>query len=145
MERIGWREWIALPELGIKHIKVKVDSGARSASLHAYDVETFLHAGEEFVRFKVHYLQHRDTKFVEATSRLVEHRLIKSSSGHESIRPVILTQMQFLGVNWTIEVTLADREQMGFRMLLGREAIRGRYLIDPDRSYYGGKPTKIKR
>lgn len=141
---IGWREWVALPELGIKPIKVKVDSGARSSSLHAYDVKTFDRDGKAWVRFKVHPIQRSTHKTVVVEAEVLEYRSVRSSSGIAKMRPVIITEVELLGERWPVELTLASRDNMGFRMLLGREAFRGRFLVDGQKSYYGGKP-KIKR
>jgi hypothetical protein len=142
---IGWREWITLPDLGIKHIKAKIDTGARSSSLHAFDVETFLKGDEEWVRFKVHPVQRKESRVVETAAPVIDHRSIRSSSGEEQIRPVVSTRFRLLDQVYEIELTLADRNQMGFRMLLGREAFRRRFLIDPGRSYLGGAPKKKRR
>lgn len=136
---IGWREWIALPELGIAALKTKVDTGARSSSLHAFDIETFHRGGVELVRFKVHPLQRVSTTTIHAVSEVIEHRRVRSSSGHASIRPVICTEVELDGRRWTVELTLASRDVMGFRMLLGREAIRGRFVVDPGRSFVLGR------
>ncbi len=141
---IGWREWLGLPDLAIKKIKVKVDTGARSSSLHAYDLHEFDRDGTRWVRFKVHPAQRQTDHSVEAEARILEHRHVRSSSGKATIRPVIVTLIELLGQAWPIELTLANRDEMGFRMLLGREAYRGRFLVDAGRSYYGGKP-KTKR
>jgi len=142
---IGWREWVALPELNVKRVKAKIDTGARSSSLHAFDLETFEKDGEQYVRFKVHPKQRNDTYEVEVEAKVLEFRNIRSSSGEESLRPVIVTNVQALGETWPIEVTLANRDAMGFRMLLGREAVRGRMLVDSGTSYYGGKPKRKKK
>lgn len=141
---IGWREWVALPALGIASIKVKVDSGARSSSLHAFDLKTFEKDGVEYVRFKVHPLQRSREKIVVVEAVVLEYRSVKSSSGVAKMRPVIITLVELLGEKWPVELTLASRDNMGFRMLLGREAFRGKFLVDAGRSYYGGKP-KVKR
>jgi hypothetical protein len=142
---VGWREWLALPALGIARIKVKVDTGARSSSLHAYDVEVFRRKGRDMVRFEVHPLQRRSTPSVVAEAELHEMRRVRSSTGHETLRPVIVTPIEFDGRTWDVELTLANRDEMGFRMLLGRQALRRRALVDPGRSYYGGRPLKKKR
>lgn len=139
---IGWREWVSLPELGIKAIKPKIDTGARSSSLHAFDVETFRRGGKRYVRFRVHPFQRDSKTTVTASSQIVEFRKVKSSSGHQALRPVITTDVELLGQRWSIELTLANRDEMGFRMLLGREAVRGRFLVDAGRSYYAGKPKR---
>lgn len=141
---IGWREWVGLPELGIKTIKVKVDSGARSSSLHAVDLKTFDRDGVQWVRFKVHPLQRRNDKTVDVEAVILEFRSVRSSSGVAKMRPVIVTNIELLGTSWPVELTLASRDEMGFRMLLGREAFRGRFLVDGGRSYYGGR-IKVKK
>lgn len=142
---IGWREWIALPELGIQQIKAKVDTGARSSALHAIEVETFQRDGKEMVRFKVHPQQRSSKETIVAEAEVLEYRSVKSSGGHQSRRPVISTTVQLLGRSWKIELTLAPRDEMGFRMLLGREAIRRELLVDPGRSYQNGRPARPKR
>lgn len=139
---IGWREWVGLPDLGIEHVKAKVDTGARSSALHAYDVEAFERDGESWVRFKVHPVQRRTDEVATAEAAVLEYRRVRSSSGKASRRPVIVTRVSLLGHTWPVEVTLANRDAMGFRMLLGREAFRGRFLVDAGRSYYGGEPSK---
>lgn len=142
---IGWREWVSLPELGVNRIKVKVDSGARSSSLHAYDVREFDRDGVRYVRFKVHPIQRNSKMVIEAESQVIEYRKVRSSNGKATLRPVIITRLELLGLSWEVELTLANRDQMGFRMLLGREAFRGRFLVDAGRSYYGGKPKRKKK
>lgn len=143
---IGWREWVALPELGIAAVKPKIDTGARSSSLHAVRIEEFRRGDTLWVRFQVHPIQRSSQITVEAEAEVLEYRTVTSSSGQGTLRPVILTDVEVLGHRWPIELTLADRDSMGFRMLLGREAIRGRFFVDAGRSYYGGKPkSKRKR
>ncbi|MBI1311982.1 ATP-dependent zinc protease [bacterium] len=146
---IGWREWLELPDLGIRRVKAKIDTGARSSSLHAFDVRPFERDGKQFVRFRVHPLQRNNRQSVEAEAEVLEYRKVKSSNGQTSKRPVILTTVEALGEVWQIELTLANRDEMGFRMLLGREAVRGRFLVDAGSSFYGGGPkrkkTKLKR
>jgi len=137
---IGWREWVALPELGISWIKAKVDSGARTSALHAFDIEYGNRGGAPYVRFKVHPLQRNQRKTVISEAPLLERRQVKSSSGHLSLRPVIVTPVQVMGQTLELEITLAARDAMGFRMLLGRQAIRGKFVIDAGRSYLGGHP-----
>lgn len=141
---IGWREWLELPDLGIRRVKAKIDTGARSSSLHAFDVRPFRKNGREFVSFSVHPLQRNSRKTVDAEAEVLEYRRVKSSNGQTSKRPVIVTTVQTLGEVWQIELTLANRDEMGFRMLLGREAVRGRFLVDAGRSYYGGEPPRRK-
>lgn len=136
---LGWREWISLPALGIGGIKAKVDTGARSSALHATDLEEFRADGHDRVRFTVHPLQ-RDTALAHRVDApLVDRRSVRSSSGAARVRPVVRVEVEVGGVRWPVEVTLARRDQMGFRMLLGRTAIRGRFLVDPARSFVQGK------
>jgi hypothetical protein len=142
---IGWREWIALPDLGIAAIKPKIDTGARSSSLHAFNMETFERAGATWVRFDVHPLQRNSETSVRVEARVLEFRHIRSSSGHQSLRPVIRTAVALAGKKWSVELTLAARDEMGFRMLLGREAVRGRFMVDPDRSYLASTKPPRKR
>lgn len=136
---IGWREWVALPALGVAAIKVKVDTGARSSSLHAFDVHTFQRRGETYVRFTIHPLQRDVKETIVVEARLLEHRHVRSSGGHQTLRPVIRTMVELCGRRWPIELTLASRDAMGFRMLLGRQAMRGRFLVDPGRSFCDGE------
>ncbi len=137
---VGWREWVALPELGLDAVKVKIDTGARTSSLHAIRIRTIHRDGIEWVSFDVHPVQRNSRMTVRVTWPLLERRAVRSSSGHESVRPVILTDATLLGQRWPIELTLVSRAEMGFRMLLGREALRGRFVVDPGRSFFGERP-----
>jgi hypothetical protein len=137
---IGWREWIALPSLGIDAIKVKIDTGARSSSLHAFDIETFDRDGAAWVRFVVHPLQRNVATTVQAEAPVLDFRHIRSSSGHITHRPVIRAEIRLDDRQWPIDLTLAPRDEMGFRMLLGREAVRGKFVVDPGRSYVVSQP-----
>lgn len=132
---MGWREYLTLPALGIERIKVKVDTGARSSALHAFDIQQIERNGLIVVQFKVHPQQRSTTKTIQAEAPLLDQRLVKSSVGHAQLRPVIQTQVALGEQAWPIELTLTSRDQMGFRMLLGREAIRRRFWVDPGRSY----------
>lgn len=131
---IGWREWAALPDLGIPAMKVKVDTGARTSALHAYAIR--IH--EDSVSFRVNPIQ-RDTRtVVECRADLMDFREVRSSTGRPTRRPVIRTEIELFGDRWAVELTLVSRAEMGFRMLLGREAIRGRFVVDPALSYLAG-------
>ncbi|MEM9976406.1 MAG: RimK/LysX family protein [Cyanobacteria bacterium P01_D01_bin.2] len=132
---IGWREWIALPELGVPHIKVKVDTGARSSAIHALNIEQFEADGIKKVRFQIAPLQSNDEQLVVVETDLLEERAITDSGGHQQIRPVVVTSISLGELYWPIELTLTNRDVMGFRMLLGRQAIRERFLVDPRHSY----------
>ncbi len=141
---IGWREWVGLPDLGIRSIKAKIDTGARSSALHAFDVEPYVHRGIQMVRFVVHPVQRSTRRTVHAEAEVLEYRHVRSSGGHQTLRPVILADVTLGGQRWTIELTLANRDAMGFRMLLGRQAIRGRFVVDPGRSFLAGR-RKVRR
>jgi len=132
---IGWREWVSLPDLGIEQIKPKIDTGARSSSLHAHQIELFQRKGCQWVRFEVQPVQRRKEPRIVCEAPVLEQRHVKSSSGHTSLRVVIRATVELGGQNWELDLTLASRDQMGFRMLLGREAVRGRFLVDPAKSY----------
>jgi Uncharacterized protein conserved in archaea len=132
---IGWREWVSLPGLGIGEIKAKIDTGARSSSLHAFDIQILDLKGKQRVRFKLHPIQRNTINTVSAEVDLIEYRTVRNSGGHTELRPVILTDMELMGKQWLIELTLTNRDVMGFRMLLGRQAIKGRFLIDCHQSF----------
>jgi hypothetical protein len=136
---IGWREWVSLPDLGIDRIKAKIDTGARTSALHAWDVKQFERDGVIWVRFKVHPLQRSTKSAIEVEAPVLEFRHVKSSTGHSTHRPVIRTALVLFGERRNIDLTLAARDQMGFRMLLGREALRRKFLVDPSRSYLAGR------
>ena len=138
---IGWREWVSLPDLGIAWIKAKVDTGARSSSVHAVDLELAERDGVQVVRFRLFPGQRNDVESVLCEAAVKEFRTIRSSNGQLSRRPVIVTSLSMNGRTFPSELTLADRSRMGFRMLLGRESFRGRFCIDPGRSYRGGRPS----
>lgn len=135
---IGWREWISLPDLEVL-VKAKVDTGARSSALHAFDVEGFRQRGRSMVRFVIHPIQRDLTTTVWAEAPLIGEKMVRSSSGRAELRPVIETDLRAGDERWAIEVTLTRRDVMGFRMLLGRQAIRGRFVVDPARSYLLGR------
>jgi hypothetical protein len=128
-----------LPDLGVDRIKAKVDTGARSSSLHAFDLSLFERAGRQYVRFRLHPLQRNTKLTTQAEAEVIEYRPIRSSTGHVTHRPVVMTRVLLMGECWPIELTLASRDEMGFRMLLGREAVRGRFVVDAGGSYYAGK------
>jgi hypothetical protein len=139
MKVIGWREWLKIPDLGIENIKVKVDTGARSSSLHACKVEVFERGDEKWVRFKVNPSQKKG-KAVEVEAKILEFRSVKSSNGIVSKRPVIVSNVTLHGITWPIEITLAQRSEMGFKMLLGRQAFRKKFLVNAGKSYMSCKP-----
>lgn len=139
LPRIGWREWVELPHLGVAAIKAKIDTGARSSALHAFNLRRIERDGKPWVRFVIHPMQRTIAESLEVETPVQEFRKIRSSNGLQSIRPVILTPVTLGGVSWMLELTLANRDAMGFRMLLGRHALRDRFLIDAGRSYVQGR------
>lgn len=137
---VGWREWVAFPGLGIDRIKAKVDTGARTSALHAFALERFEREGRPMVRFEAHPLQHDASITIPVEVELVDRRKVRSSTGTETLRPVIETDLGLMGERWPVEVTLIRRDPMGFRLLLGRQALRGRVLVDPGRSFLWEEP-----
>ncbi|MCC5852638.1 MAG: ATP-dependent zinc protease [Alkalimonas sp.] len=132
---IGWREWVALPELKIPEIKCKVDTGARSSALHAFAVEPFWREGEEWVRFGIHPQQKNEQDVIWCEAKVHDKRAVTDSGGHTTERYFIKTEVQVGCSCFAIEVSLTSRDTMLFRMLLGREALRHRYVVVPEASY----------
>jgi hypothetical protein len=141
----GWREWIALPDLDVRWVKAKLDTGARSSAIHAYDVEEFSLGGAAWVRFQIHPWQRSDLDAVSVALPVIDRRIVKSSTGHEEERLVVQTAVRVLDRDLVAELTLTNRDEMGFRMLVGREALRGAILVDPGRSYLGPRPSRTTR
>jgi hypothetical protein len=136
---IGWREWVGLPDLGIPRIKAKIDTGARTSALHAFEVSPFIENGKQMVRFSIHPYQ-RNVKVVkECVAEVVDQRWVSDSGGHREKRYFILTTVALGERKWEIEVTLTNRDNMKFRMLLGRTALAELYLVDPGACYLVGK------
>jgi len=138
---VGWREWMSLPRLGIPAIKAKVDTGARTSSLHAFFTEHFRRGGKSLVRFGVHPLRERQDLAVICVCELLDQREVSDSGGYREKRWVIETPLRLGDAEWPVEVTLTNRDSMLFRMLLGCTAMVGRILVDPKASYLvGGQP-----
>lgn len=132
---VGWREWLALPELGIDKIKAKVDTGARTSCIHAFRVEEFTQEEQVWVRFWVHPIQDDNNTEIQCQAKVIDQRTVTDSGGHQEQRYVIQTQLLIGGQKWPIEATLTNRDTMKFRMLLGRTAMAGRIVVDPELSY----------
>ena len=135
---VGWREWLGLPQLGIEAIKSKIDTGAATSALHAVHIHPFSDNGRERVAFEVHPLQRRTERTVHCAADLFDERLVTSSTGHRERRFVIRTPVLIAGQRFPIELSLTNRDTMGFRMLIGRRAMKRRLLVDPGASYLAG-------
>ncbi len=141
---IGKEEWCALPELGLPAIKARVDTGAKTSSLHAFNIQPFEEDGIKFVHFDIHPVQDNRKIIQRCTGRVVDRREVKSSSGDSERRHVIRTPLRIGDEVWDVEITLTNRDAMGYRMLLGREAMSRRVLIDPDSSFCLGEITELE-
>jgi hypothetical protein len=141
---LGWREWVQLPDLGLDGIKAKIDTGARTSALHAFEVTPFTESGVRRVRFKMHPNQRDKETVVECVADIKDERLVRDSGGHQEKRWVIESVICIGDDSWPIEMTLTARDDMLFRMLLGRTAMRGRAIVNPSRSYLTGKRFKAK-
>jgi hypothetical protein len=138
---IGWREWLALPTLGIDNIKVKVDTGARTSAIHADYIELYDNNGAPYVRFGLSNTIGDDVQKIVCEAPILDQREITSSSGEKEARYVINTQMTLGGITKDIELTLTNRSTMKFKMLLGRTALSKDFNVAPDKSYVMGRPA----
>lgn len=136
---VGWREWVGLPDLGLNRVKAKVDTGARTSALHAFDLKVFTEKGVQMVWFAIHPFQRRSDVIKECRTEVLDYRWVSDSGGHREKRYVIQSNLALGERSWPIEITLTNRENMKFRMLLGRTAMRRKLIVDPDASYLQGK------
>jgi len=141
---LGWREWVGLPELGLGAIKAKVDTGARTSTLHAFELEPFAEHGKRRVRFKIHPIQKDAETVVTCVADIIDERFVTDSGGHKEQRLIIMTLLTIGCWSWPIEMTLTARDNMMFRMLLGRSAMKGIAVVDSSRSYVAGKKPRLK-
>lgn len=132
LEFVGWRESVSLPKFKLLDLKAKIDTGAKTSALHADEIEFITVKGKKYVRFSIE-TDEGLKKVIK--SRFLEEREIKSSTGQKTIRPVVKTKIRMGKSEFEIEITLINRDLMGFKMLIGREALNGRFLINPARSY----------
>ncbi|MBP2029523.1 hypothetical protein J2755_000443 [Methanohalophilus levihalophilus] len=136
---LGWREWVSLPDLGLPAIKAKVDTGAKTSSIHAFDVEHYSENGVEMVRFLIHPIQDNQDFYIECVSPISDYRQVSDSGGHKEMRYVIETCVTIASHSFPIELTLTDRDTMRYRMLLGRSALKNWAHVDPSVSFLCGK------
>lgn len=132
---IGWREWVGLPEIGIPAVKAKIDTGARTSCIHAYDISPITRDDTLYVQFKVQPIQRRNDIVRSCEAKVVDRRYVTDSGGHHELRYVISTDLEIGGKRWPIEVTLKNRDSMMFRMLLGRTAMEHYLVVDPAKSF----------
>lgn len=138
---LGSEEWCSFPELGIPTIKARVDSGAKTSALHAVNIAPFIKNETNWVKFDINPIQNNQKTVIHCEAPLIDKRIVKSSSGFREQRYVIQTTIEIGDSKWAIEMTLTNRDSMGFRMLLGREAMSGRILVDPEQQYLLGQPS----
>ncbi len=143
---IGWQEWCALPKLHVPAIKAKIDTGAKTSALHASDIRPFHRQGELYVHFVVHPIQRNQKFATNCTAKVIDERSVKNSSGSKETRYVIATRLILGSLAWNIEISLTNRDPMTFRMLLGRDALKGHTLILPGKILIQGniRPKQLK-
>ena len=142
---VGWREWAGLPHLGVEMIKVKIDTGAKTASLHAFDLMPFTYMGEDWIQFDIHPLQDNDTIIHRCTAPIIDYRWITSSTGHSQQRYIIRTTLTIGDFSSSVAISLAKRDEMGFRMLIGRDALGDHILVNPSHSFLLTRRTPLTK
>lgn len=139
---LGWKEWVAFPDWGLDYIKAKVDTGAQTSSLHVEDPVEFMRDGKRWVEFTVCPWQKNKMDALKVSAPVVDHRPVRSSSGQQENRLVILVKLDLAGEQFEAELTLTNRDKMGFRMLLGREALSHRFVVMAGKSHLGTKAPR---
>jgi hypothetical protein len=139
---VGWREWVALPSLHIQAIKAKLDTGARTSALHAFNLKPLDVRGAQWVQFDVHPFQRNDATAIPCVAKVIDRRLVTNPGGRRESRYIVQATIRFGGEEWPIDLSLTNRDQMGFRLLIGRAAMTGRLIVDPIKSYRTGTPTQ---
>lgn len=137
--RVGWREWLALPNLGIPAIKVKIDTGARSSSIHAENIRVEKRDGHDVALFDVAPLQEHSHFYLHCVSPVLDERNVRSSNGETTLRLFVASKVAIGGFEWQIQLSLADRTHMRYPMLMGRQAMGGNLVVEPSRSYLTGR------
>lgn len=140
---VGWREWVSFPELGLKRVKAKIDTGARTSALHAFNIRPIRHNDEDWVSFETQPVQYAARPTLSCRARLKDTRIVTDSGGHREERFVIETPLTMGRQTWFIELTLTNRSEMKFRMLLGRHAMHGRLLVNPGKSFLTSRRKKL--
>lgn len=141
----GWREWVSLPQNDVEWVKAKLDTGARSSAIHAFDLERFSNAGDDWARFRIYPWQKSDADSVLVELPIVDIRTVRSSNGQSEDRYVVDMDVRLHDHTLTAEMTLSRRDELGFRMLIGREFLRKGFVVDSSRSYLGGRPPRSVR
>jgi hypothetical protein len=137
---IGWREWVVLTELAPTPLKAKIDTGARTSTLHAFDLSIEMRDAQAWATFEIHPIQRSRLHSLRVSCKVKSFKQVRSSMGHTETRPVITTPLRIGPSTFDIDVTLTARDAMGFRMLIGRAAVRRRFWVDPGRSFVHGVP-----
>ena len=140
-QMVGWKEYVALPELGIDKLKCKVDTGAKNSALHAFEIEEFCRNGEKWIRFKLHMSKKDQTKIKTCEAKVFDKRTVSDSGGNLTERYFIITPIKVGSKTVRAQLSLTSRDTMAFKMLLGRTALRkAEFIVDSAKEFLQGKP-----